>query len=346
VPSVSITDVAKRAGVSVGTVSNVLNKPDIVKPTTRAKVEAAIAKLGFVRNESARHLRGGQSRLLAYLMHDSGNPSFTELARGVETVARANGLGLLLCNSSNDPVREDEYLSLLLEQRIRGVLITGVDYANPRLEQLPKHGVPVVFVDRGSELDGAWCSVGIDDVEGGFLAVSHLLELGHKKIALAGGPLTIPQVVDRHRGAVNALESFGFGADELHILETPALDLHQGRQLASRLLGLPKRRRPTAVFCANDVLALGLLQELTQQGVSVPAELAIVGYDDVEFAAAATIPLSSVRQPRVLLGETAAKLLIEETTSGTKHKHQHIRFAPELIVRQSSLNPRSARQVG
>jgi LacI family transcriptional regulator len=344
-PSVSITDVAKRAGVSVGTVSNVLNKPEIVRPATRAKVEAAIAKLGFVRNESARHLRGGQSRLLAYLMLDSGNPFFADVAHGVEDVARTHGLGLLLCSSDNDADREAEYLSLLLEQRIRGILITAVDYKNTRLKSLREHGVPVVFLDRVSEGAGAWCSVGVDDVEGGFLAASHLVELGHKRIAFAGGAPPIPQVNDRRQGAVNALEAAGV-ADELHVMETPTLDLQQGRLLASRLLGLPQRRRPTAVFCANDLLALGLLQELTQQGVRVPEEMAIVGYDDIEFAAAATIPLSSVRQPRALLGETAARLLVEETTPGSKHKHQRIRFTPELIVRQTTLAPRSARRAG
>ena len=342
---VSITDVAKRAGVSVGTVSNVLNKPDIVRPATRAKVETAIAKLGFVRNESARHLRGGQSRLLAYLMLDSGNPFFADVARGIETVARKHGLGLLLCSSDNDAEREAEYLSLLLEQRIRGVLVTAVDYQNMRLKSLRDHGVPVVFLDRASKGEGAWCSVGVDDVEGGFLAVSHLIELGHKRIAFAGGAPPIPQVNDRRQGAVNALEAAGV-VDELHVMETPTLDLQQGRLLASRLLGLPKRRRPTAVFCANDLLALGLLQELTQQGVRVPEDMAIVGYDDIEFAAAATIPLSSVRQPRAFLGETAAELLIEETMPGSKHKHQRIRFTPELIVRQSTLVPRSARRAG
>jgi LacI family transcriptional regulator len=143
----------------------VLNRPETVKATTRERVERAIAELGFVRNESARHLRGGHSRLIAYLMLDQSNPFFTDLTRGIEEVAKANRLAVFLCNSDQDPQREDEYLSLVLEQRIRGVLITAVDFDNERLRLLPDRGIPVVFVDRPRS-GGALRSVGVDDIEG------------------------------------------------------------------------------------------------------------------------------------------------------------------------------------
>ena len=339
----SMKDVAVRAGVSLGTVSNVLNKPELVKPPTRARVEQAIAELGFVRNESARHLRGGQSRFLAYLMLDHSNPFFTDIATGIELVARAHHLGLFLCTSDNDRDREQEYLAMLLEQRTRGVLITALDYTNELLQTLPRLGVPLVFVDRRPDSGNHWCSVGVDDVEGGDLAVSHLLDQGHERIGFVGGPQSIAQVADRLTGARRAVAASAHDADALSVIETVALTVEEGRRAGARVLGIPARRRPTAVFCANDLLAVGLLQEVISQGVNVPHELAIVGYDDIEFASAAAIPLTSVRQPRDKLGITATELLLEEAAGG-KHEHTQIQFVPELVVRSSSRRARQGRR--
>jgi len=334
--SVSVKDVARRAGVSLGTVSNVLNRAHLVRPSTRARVEAAIAELGFVRNESARHLRAGSSRTIAYVMLDATNPFFTDVARGVDEVARSAGLTLFLCNSDQDPQREADYLDQLLENRVRGVLITAVDYANPRLTSLPRLGVPVVLVDRRPGEGGLWCSVGVDDVAGGDIAVTHLLDHGHERIAFAGGPLSIPQVEDRYAGAAQAVRRAGLADDALRLLETRALNVAEGRRVGERLLGLPAKTRPTAAFCANDLLALGVLQHMTQAGVAVPDDLAIVGYDDIDFAAAAAVPLTSVNQPRNLLGSAAAELLLEEEREGGEHTHRYVEFQPELVVRASS----------
>jgi LacI family transcriptional regulator len=338
-----IKDVALHAGVSVGTVSNVLNRPDRVRPATRARVEAAIADLGFVRNESARQLRAGSSRVIAYVFLDAGNPFFSDVARGAEDAGRENGLALVMCNSDGDPVREDEYLGLLLEQRVHGVLITAMDYASPRLRSLPALGVPVVLVDRQQTDGDDWCSVGVDDVHGGDIAVTHLLEQGHRRVAFVGGPSSIPQVSARHAGALRAFATAGHPTTDLVVLETEALTVASGREAGQRLVGLPKARRPTAVFCANDLVALGMLQQLIQQRVSVPDEIAIVGYDDIDFASAAAVPLTSVRQPRQLLGRTATELLLGEALRQPGHVHQQIQFTPELVVRESSTSRRPRR---
>jgi LacI family transcriptional regulator len=331
-----IKAVAARADVSVGTVSNVLNRPDRVRPATRARVEAAMLDLGFVRNESARQLRAGSSRIIAYVFLDAGNPFFSDVARGAEDAGRENSLALVMCNSNGDAVREDEYLGLLLEQRVHGVLITAIDYESPRLGSLPSLGVPVVFVDRQPTGTQEWCSVGVDDVHGGDVAVTHLLEQGHRRVAFVGGPPSIPQVAARHAGALRALSSAGRPPGDLVVLETEALTVSSGREAGQRLVGLPVRQRPTAVFCANDLLALGMLQQLIQQGVSVPEDIAIVGYDDIDFASAAAVPLTSVRQPRQLLGRTATELLLGEAARLPGHVHQQIQFTPELVVRESS----------
>ena len=338
--SASIKDVAAAAGVSVGTVSNVLNRPAAVRPTTRAKVETAIARLGFVPNASARQLAAGRSDTLAYLVLDASNPFFTDVTRGIEEVAKTEHLSLFLCNSDLDADREDQYLEQLTQLRVRGVLITAMDYSNPRLTRLREQGVPVVLVDRAPQDGHDWCTVGVDDVSGGELAISHLLESGHRKIAFIGGPLEIPQVTDRLTGARRAMETAGLSADGLSLIQTDALTIADGRRAGERLLGLPRSGRPTSVFCANDLLALGLLQHLVQLGVRVPDDVAIVGYDDIEYAAAAAVPLTTLAQPRQLLGRTAARLLMDEAERGDDHHHEHVVFQPELVARASSASVR------
>jgi LacI family transcriptional regulator len=327
-------DVAAVAGVSIGTVSNVLNRPHLVSEATRLRVQAAIVELGFVRNETARQLRAGSSRTIAYVVMDAANPFFNDVARGVEEAARAEDMVVYLCNSNQDSAREREYLERLREQRVQGVLITPIDPGGQRLAEMPGRGMPVVLVDCPAR-DDTQCSVAVDDVLGGELALTHLLETGHRRIAFVGGPMTVQQVRDRHRGARNAVTRGGGGA-ELVVLETGSLTVSEGRLAGERLVGLPAAERPTAAFCANDLLALGLLQAMTRQGLSVPADLAVVGYDDIEFAEAAAVPLTSVRQPRELLGRTAARLLLEEAAGDVVHEHQQVRFRPELVVRAST----------
>jgi len=335
---VSIKEVAARAGVSVGTVSNVLNRPDIVAQSTRRKVNAAIKALGFVRNESARQLRAGRSRTIGLVVLDVANPFFTDVARGVEDEASASGLAVILCSSDELPQKQDRYLELLAEHRVQGVLITPVgevDEVGEQLAGLQRRGIPVILVDARSP-SGGQCSVAVDDVLGGDLAMSHLLEAGHERIAYIGGPLALRQVSDRRDGATKALERAGRSAGQMQIIQTAAPNVAAGRQAGETIGALPARERPTAVFCANDLIALGLLQAMTRLGLRVPEDVAIVGYDDIEFAAAAAVPLSSVRQPRHQLGRTAAQLLLEEAAETGTHEHRQVIFEPELEVRRSS----------
>ena len=330
VATTGIKEVARHAGVSIGTVSNVLNRPDLVSTATRQRVQQAIAELGYVRNDSARQLRAGRSRQIAIVVLDVANPFFTDVVRGVESAAEDRGMMVVVCNSGESAGRERRHLDLLEEQRVRGVLITPVDDAeDSRLELLARRGTPVVLVDRGSGRRNR-CSVAVDDVLGGRLAGDHLVDRGHRRIAFVGGPFSIRQVADRHTGFAAALGD----AAELVVVETPNLTVASGRAAAGRLAG--SAGRPTAVFCANDLLALGVLQEMIRRGLRVPYDVAIVGYDDIEFAAAAAVPLSSVRQPRERLGRTAAQLLLEEIEDGDRHRHRHVQFLPELVVRETS----------
>ncbi|WP_405718816.1 LacI family transcriptional regulator [Streptomyces sp. NBC_01537] len=330
---------AEQAGVSLGTVSNVLNRPDSVSDHTRQRVLAVIERLGYVRSESARQLRAGRSRIIALLVLDMANPFFVEMARGAQQAARAAGLAVMMCNSAADPAEEADYLAMFAEQQVRGVLVTptGDDAADGRLHVLRSRGIPFVYADRDQPSAEA-CSVSMDDVAGGRLAVRHLLTEGHRKVVYLSGPAHLAQSRDRHAGALAAFAEAGLPPDRLTVLEAARFDVTAGREAAGRLLGMADR--PTAVFCANDLLALGVLQALYAAGLRVPEEMAIVGYDDIDFASAAAVPLTSVRQPAHRIGRTAAELLIAETDEGAPaaHAHQRIVFQPELVVRASSLS--------
>jgi LacI family transcriptional regulator len=330
----SVKQVAAHAGVSLGTVSNVLNRPERVGPETRDRVIRAIEELGFVRNEAARQLRAGRSRTIGLVVLDVGNPFFTDIAAGVERAAADSGLSLILCNSADDSAREAHYLGLLEEQRAYGVLLSPVNGDTSRLTALRKRGIATVLVDRRAPR--TMCSVSVDDVVGGELAAAHLAELGHRRIAFVGGPAGLKQVSDRLLGARQALTAAGLPASALTVIETAALTVAQGRAAGERLASLPARRRVSAVFCANDLLALGVLQEMTRRRIDVPGEVAIVGYDDIEFAAAAAVPLTSVRQPRAQLGQAATELLVEEVTDLEHHRHRQVVFEPDLVVRAST----------
>ncbi len=197
------------------------------------------------------------------------------------------------------------------------------------------------MVDRASA-DTRYCSVSVDDVEGGRLAVAHLLGLGHRTLAVVGGPGSLDQVRDRRQGAELARRQHGDEASLL-IVSTDVMNAESGRAAADQLVALPAGERPTGVFATNDLLAIGLLQGFVAHGVRVPEEMAIVGYDDISFAASAAVPLSSVRQPRESLGRRAAELLFDEIEAierGVPHEHTSANFTPELVVRQSTAGGR------
>ncbi|MFB8189455.1 LacI family DNA-binding transcriptional regulator [Microbacterium sp. NPDC055988] len=330
--AVSVRDVAAAAGVSVGTVSNVLNQPDKVAATTVERVQGVIAELGFVRNDAARQLRAGRSRSIGLIVPDAGNPFFADVARGAEARADEDSLAVLLGNSDENASREDSYLDLFREQRVNGVLITPASEDDDKLLRVQASGIPVVLVDR--EVPGsAFCSVSVDDVEGGFLAARHLLRIGRRRLAFVGGPEGITQVAQRLEGARRAIAEVA-GAT-LEVIRMPALTVLHGRAAGEEIAA--RRERPDAVFAANDLLAVGLLQALTMfRSLRVPEDIALVGYDDIDFATATVVPLTSVRQPAQLIGRTAVELLLRSISDPHGDYERRVRFRPELIVRQST----------
>lgn len=332
--SPSIKDVAERAGVSVGTVSNVLNHPERVSEGTRKAVLSAISALGFVRNSSAAQLRAGTSRSIGLIVLDMANPFFHYVAKGVEEIADELGYAVVLCDSDDQAARENRYLQVLEEQRVRGVLITPIEVSSKRLDALRDRGTPTVLVDRHDPRVNC-CSVAVDDVVGGQLAGSHLAELGHKRITYFSGPLGLRQCSDRLEGLRRAVASAGLDPDKaIEVVEAPAMNARVAHEIARARFS--EGDDTTAVFCANDLMALGLLRAALSTGRRVPGDLAIVGYDDIEFAADAAVPLTSVRQPTQQIGRAAAQLLVEECDHPETHAHQQIMFKPELVVREST----------
>ncbi|SFR68603.1 transcriptional regulator, LacI family [Agromyces sp. CF514] len=336
--TVSVKDVAAAASVSVGTVSNVLNRPDIVAPATVERVQAAIERLGFVRNDAARQLRAGRSRSIGLVVLDVRNPFFTDIARGAEDRAAEDGMTILLGNSDENASREGAYLDLFEEQRVHGVLISPLSDDLPRLARLRDRGTPVVLVDRESA-DRAFSSVAVDDVVGGELAVRHLLSIGRRRIAFVGGPAGLQQVADRLEGARRAVASEPDAT--LEVIATDSLTVLQGRAAGEIVRERGAGERPDAVFAANDLLAMGVLQALTMQGgLRVPGDIALIGYDDIDFASAAVVPLSSIRQPATLIGHTAVDLLLKEAAAAASDsesfEREHVVFQPELVVREST----------
>ncbi|BBX32232.1 LacI family transcriptional regulator [Mycolicibacterium mageritense DSM 44476 = CIP 104973] len=332
---VSMREVAAAASVSVGTVSNVLNSPDKVAPATVARVQAAIDELGFVRNDAARQLKAGRSRSIGLVVLDIGNPFFTDVARAAERRAGEHNLTVLLGTSDEEEDRERTYVDAFDEQRVFGLLVSPVGENLQRLTALRDRGTPVVLVDRdgtGTPFD----SVAVDDVAGAMLAVRHLCATGRRRIAFVGGPDTLRQIRDRRQGAMTVVAETP-GA-RLESIDTPAPTVLAGRAAGESLLGRNPGARPDAVFCANDLLAIGVLQALTViGGVRVPDDIALVGYDDIEFARSGVVPLTSVAQPTADIGATAVDLLIEAADGSAARMPKHVLFQPELIVRESTV---------
>ncbi|WP_423494630.1 LacI family DNA-binding transcriptional regulator [Microbacterium esteraromaticum] len=330
--AVGVKDVAAAAGVSVGTVSNVLNRPELVSPRTAERVQRVIDELGFVRNDAARQLRAGRSRSIGLVVPDIGNPFFAEVARGAEDRAAEAGMTVLLGNSDESDQRQGAYLDLFLEQRVNGVLLTPTSDDLAVLHRLDAGGMAAVLVDR-EDRGGAFPSVSVDDVEGGRLAAAHLLAAGRRRLAFVGGPSSVRQVAERLQGARDAVAEVDGAV--LEVIERPSLTVLQGRAAGEALVARDAADRPDAVFAANDLLAVGLLQALSfGSQVRVPDDIALVGYDDIDFAAAAVVPLSSVRQPARLIGWTAVDLLLKELEA--PDSAGSVRFRPELIARSSS----------
>ncbi|MEY9211841.1 LacI family DNA-binding transcriptional regulator [Thermobifida halotolerans] len=331
--TVSIREVAREAGVSVATVSNVLNRPEIVASRTRNRVQAAIEALGYVPNLAARQLSNGSSTAVGIVLFDVRNPFLAGVARGAEDFLYGVGQTAVLCNTDVDADREQRYLDMLAQQRAQGVLVTPAALTGEWLDGLRDRGLRAVLFHNSTDYPHI-CSVAVDDVGGGELAATHLLARGHRHIACVTGPSDMRQSIDRLEGCHRAVARAGLPADSVEVVEVGAFTLDQGRRAGERIL--TSATSATAVFCANDLLALGVMQVVTRAGLRVPEDLAVVGYDDIDAAATAGVPLTTVHVDGHELGRAAARLLVDEVTNPNEHRHRRLLFSPRLVERASS----------
>lgn len=334
--AVSVRDVATLAQVSPGTVSNVLNHPERVSVDVRGRVEAAIDKLGFVRNHAARQLRVGRSRMVGLIVLDMANPFFTDVARGADDACEQFGTAVLVGNSDRSSAKERRYLEAFEEQRVRGVLLSPVtDAATTQLQRMTVQGVPVVLLDHPSPAGSEIPSVSVDDEMGGWLAARHLIERGRTRLAFVGlARPALGQVQARLAGVRRAVaEASGVS---LRLAPPPDVSMAAGREAAAELLRIPEHERPDGLICPTDIIALGALHALLMAGLRVPHDISITGYDDIETASTAAVPLTTVRQPARQMGATAVALLEEIIASGSAPEQAQTVFQPDLVVREST----------
>lgn len=331
-PRVRIREVADFAGVSVGTVSNTINHPERVSPSTRATVRAAIQELGFVPDQQARALTGAPNNVIGLVVVDVLSPFFMEIAHSVERVAQNCAHVVILCNSENDHDKEFVLLQMLEAQRVRGALLSPAGGGEPTVKGL--HGFPVVYLDYEDTRATDTCSIAVDHVAGGRLAAQHLLSLGHERLAFVGGSPGLHQFPLRTRGMREVMAADGLNPERTLIeVHQEGIGLESGTSAARVLM---EQGLPSGVFCGNDMIAFGVFRELRRCGVRIPEDVALIGYDDVEFAESWIVPLTSVRQPTREMGRLAAELLFEHAAGGPEHHHRHVVLQPELIIRQTT----------
>ena len=340
--AITIQDVAARASVSAMTVSRVINHPARVAPVTRQRVEQAIRELGFVPNALARQLLRGRTHTLALLVSDIGNPFFTQIARGVEDVAQRNGYTVIFGNSDESVEKERQYLHALLGRRIDGLLIAPAgNGSRPMLDLLVQRGTPFVLLDRA--IDGVPADVVIGDNIGGARKLTeHLIGLGHRRIALVNGDPEVPTARDRRRGYLEALREHGI-VPQPELIIDGVYRRDSGTYSARQLLALPKDLRPTAIFAANNFLAVGVIEALRAAQVIIPRDIAVACFDDIEIAAALDPFLTVMAQPARTFGTIGAQFLLERlepSPSGAAGPRatptpRRVVLPPELIVRVS-----------
>ncbi|KHK98785.1 LacI family transcriptional regulator [Microbacterium mangrovi] len=325
-------DVADAAGVSVGTVSNVLNRPHSVSPSTRTRVQGAIDRLGFVRNDAARRLREGQSRTIGLVVPNLRNPFFADVAKGAEERAHKAGLSILIASSDDRPSQEAARLAQFREQRVRGIVIAPVGSDPIGAASASTESGPFVLVG-GDHANPTCDSVGFDDRHGGRIAAEHLLKLGRRRLLFIGCPPGVKQVADRLEGGNDAVADRPDAV--LEVMATGSMTIEGGRRAATEILERAPHSRPDAIIAANDLVALGVLQALLQADqVRVPHDIALIGYDDIDFAASAAVPLSSIAQSGQLLGSTAVDMMLEGGPASAPR--QHVVYRPGLVVRSST----------
>jgi LacI family transcriptional regulator len=328
----TIREVAERAGVSVSTVSHVLNETRFVSPDTKSRVLAAMEELEYEPNRLASSLRRKDKRThtLGLLIPDSSNPFFAEVLRGVEDASFDAGYSVILCNSDDDPKKEVGYLEVLLSKQVDGVILVSAGDSSESLTLVERWEGKAVVVDRdinAPELD----SVSVDNEEGGYIATKYLLEHGHRHIGCIAGPSALKPSAGRVFGYKKALDEYGVSIDEGYIV--PGDFRPQSGYKAARLI-LETDDRLSAIFSTNDMMAVGALCAINEMGKTVPDEISIIGFDDISLASFTSPPLTTVAQPIYEMGLRAAELLVNRLVHPDSEISREV-LKPVLVERST-----------
>jgi LacI family transcriptional regulator len=325
----NIRDVAKQAGVSVGTVSNVLNRPNQVSVETRLKVKDAIDLLGFMPN-AAINSKGTDSNAIGVILPLSNNPFYEELTQGIEDAIADAGLTVLIGYSREDAAIELKVLTSMIDAGFRGVIVIPVGSRNQVFEKFIDSNVRVGYISQTDEYPQQ-CSVLIDQLLGGFIGIEYLHGLGHRKILWISGPKHHHQSNQRLVGITQAASELGI---ELTTMSSPSLDFLAGEQIAPQIIAAGPL--PDAIFAANDSLAMGIINYFNLKGIDVPGTVSILGFDNTSYAESGLIPLTSVSQTPYILGQTLGKQMVTDLSAEDGHAHQHVVFQPQIVERSST----------
>ncbi len=339
----TITDVAKRAGVSAMTVSRVVNGTGYTSTETRARVEAAIEELGYVPNALARQLRSKRTKTIALVVSDISNPFFTTIARGVEDFFVGHGFSVMYCNTDEDEAEEEQYLLMLIERQVDGILLVPARSSGDPFHLLQAHHMPVVVIDRRIEAANV-DSVRCDSEAGAYALAKHLVDLGHRRIAVLTGRRNVSTSVDRVAGCLRALEEVGatLPDDLVHWggFQFGKSNQADGHRMATEMLAAPGER-PTAVFCANNFIGFGAIRALHEAGLRVPDDMSVVAFDDLPEEWISEPFLTVAAQPAYEIGHRAASLLMDHIKGDHEPKGESIVLPFELRIRRSAAPPRA-----
>jgi len=327
----TIRDVARRAGVSVATAARALGGYGYVSDPTRARILRAARTLDYHPNAIARSMIKGRTHTLAVIVSDNANPFFASVVRGIEDVVLAEGYAIVLCNADEDPDKEAMYLRTVRQKRVDGLIISPSGGSASALRSMLAGGTPIVQIDRRLPRLAA-DAVLIDNRAGVRAAIEHLIRLGHRRIGIISGPRRLYTGRERLEAYRATLRDAGLRFDDELVLEGTFKE-QSGYELVGRFLCL--RRRPTAIFVANNLMTIGALLGLKEAGVRIPDEMAVVGFDDMDWAPILTPPLTAVAQPGYELGAAAGRLLLERLQAPRKDRSRTVVFQPRLVVRES-----------
>ena len=327
----TIKDVARACGVAPSTVSNALSARGYVRDETRAKVLDAAERLGYRASAVARGLRMQRSWSVGLLVADIANPWFPELVRGVEDVLWSAQINLVLCNTDYQPEKEDAYLRHLIDKQVDGLILASTGSESPAVPRLQAEGVPLVMLNRRHGTV-ATDYVGMDNRGGVAAAVAHLVELRHRRIGFIAGRTDSSAAQERKEGYLRAMAAH-FGAAPQELIAQGDYSIVSGTDAARRLLALAAP--PTAIVSANDFMAYGAIDAITEAGLAVPRDVSVTGFDDIFVSALPRIALTTVRPPTRKLGATAAELLLKQVARKGAERESVI-LPSELVIRRTT----------